>query len=135
MGWAAGFGSGGNMCDLPYATGPAMGSISTRNALYSGVCALASATGGVSVLIGVAFLASPVEPLLSGIPMECTVLPATWSGFNRLVTTALPLTEPRWDETLTQPPGLIPFSLASSSEISTKNSGCMTAFMWTPLVQ
>src|SRR5262249_10203190 len=46
----------------PYATGPAMGSISTRNALYSGVCALASPTGGVSVLIGVAFLASPMKP-------------------------------------------------------------------------
>src|SRR5262245_29018216 len=67
--WVVGFGIGGNMCDLPYATGPAMGSISTRNALYSGVCALASPTGGVSVLIGVAFLASPMKPKLSGHPI------------------------------------------------------------------
>src|SRR5262249_2971888 len=133
--WTVGFGSGGNMVLPPYATGPVMGSISTRNALYSGGCALASPTGGVSVLIGVAFLASPMKPKLSGIPMVCTVLPATCSGLSRLVTTALPLTEPRWDETLTQPPGLIPFSLASCSEISTKNSGCMTAFMCTALVQ
>ncbi len=53
---------------LPYATGPTMGSISTRNALNSGVCALASPTGGVSVLIGEAFLASPMKPKLSGMP-------------------------------------------------------------------
>src|SRR5215813_9292139 len=53
----------------PYATGPEMGSISTRNALYSGVCALASPTGGVNELIGEAFLASPMKPKLSGQPM------------------------------------------------------------------
>ena len=41
----------------------------------------------------------------------------------RLVTTALALTDPRFDHTRTQPPFLMPFSLASCSEISTKNSG------------
>src|SRR5262249_247033 len=54
---------------LPYATGPEMGSISTRNALYSGVCALASPTGGVNELMGEAFLASPMKPKLSGQPI------------------------------------------------------------------
>src|SRR5262249_58843022 len=106
--WVVGFGIGGNMARSPYATGPVLGSISTRNALYSGVCAFASPTGGVSVLIGVAFLASPMKPKLSGIPMECTVLPATCSGLSRLVTTALPLTEPPWDQPFTQPPPLCP---------------------------
>ena len=48
------------MSTSPYATGPVMGSISTRNALYSGVCALASPTGGVNELIGEAFLALPM---------------------------------------------------------------------------
>src|SRR6185369_11830691 len=54
---------------LPYATGPEMGSISTRNALYSGVCALASPTGGVNELIGEAFLASPMKPKFKGMPI------------------------------------------------------------------
>src|SRR5262249_19887689 len=121
--------------DLPYATGPEMGSISTRNALYSGVCALASPTGGVRELIGDAFLASPMKPKLSGHPMVCTILPSIFSGLSRLVTTALPLTSPRLDQTLTHPPCWMPFSLASSSDISTKNSGWITAFIWTPLVQ
>src|SRR5262245_42669113 len=68
-GWVVGFGSGGNMVStLPYATGPEMGSISTRNALYSGVCALASPTGGVNELMGEAFFASPMKPKLSGQP-------------------------------------------------------------------
>ena len=53
----------------------------------------------------------------------------------RLVTTAFAFTEPRFDQTLTQPPDVMPFSFASCSEISTKNSGCITAFGWTCLVQ
>ena len=44
-GWTVGLGTGANIdYILPYATGPAMGSISTRNALYSGVSMLASPT-------------------------------------------------------------------------------------------
>ena len=34
----------------------------------------------------------------------CTVLPSQISGLIRLVTTALALTEPRFDQTRTQPP-------------------------------
>src|SRR5690606_5612467 len=108
---------------LPYATGPTMGSTLTRNALYSGVCELASPTGGVSELIGDAFLVSPMKPKLSGSPTVWTGLPSMVSGLSRLVTTALPLTEPRFDQTRTQPPCLMPFSAASCSDISTKNSG------------
>ena len=54
---------------LPYATGPTMGSISTRNALNSGVCEFASPTGGVSEFIGEAFLVSPIKPKCSGRPI------------------------------------------------------------------
>src|SRR5690606_20482722 len=93
---------GGGVCDWrihgsrpPYATGPRTGSISTRNALISGVCALASPTGGVSELIGAAFLVSPINPKFSGSPTECTTFPLIVSGLSRLVTTAFPLTEPR----------------------------------------
>src|SRR5215470_14104467 len=42
------------------------------------------------------------------------------------------LNRPALDETFTLSPRLIPFSFASFSEISTKNSGCTTAFMCTP---
>ena len=38
-------------------------------------------------------------------PTICTVLPSHCSGLIRLVTTALALTEPRLDQTLTHPPG------------------------------
>ena len=51
------------------------------------------------------------------------------SGLIRFVTTALALIEPRFDQTRTQPPFSMPFSFASSSEISTKNSGCSTALI------
>ena len=65
----------------------------------------------------------------------CTGLPSQISGWMRLVTTALALTDPRFDHTRTQPPDLIFFSSASCSEISTKNSGCSDALTWTCLVQ
>ena len=67
---------------------------------------------------------APVKPQCSGMPTMCTVLPSQMSGRMRLVTTAFAFTEPRFDHTLTQPPEVMPFSFASSSEISTKNSGC-----------
>ncbi len=67
-GSVVGFGMGGNMARPPYATGPAMGSMSTRNALNSGVWALASPTGGVSEFTGEAFLVRPMKPKCSGMP-------------------------------------------------------------------
>src|SRR5215475_8002158 len=120
---------------LPYATGPEMGSISTRNALNSGVSELASPTKGVSEFGPNPFLVTPVKPQWSGMPTMCTGLSSHWSGTMRLVTTAFAFTEPRFDHTRTQPPGLMPLSFASSSPISTKNSGCITAFGQTCLVQ
>ena len=40
----------------------------------------------------------------------CTVLPSHGQRRERLVTTALAFIEPRFDQTRTQPPGLMPFS-------------------------
>src|SRR6476469_9752139 len=67
--WVDGLRTGGNMIEPPYATGPEIGSISTRNALNSGVWPLASPTGGVNELIGDAFLALPMKPKFSGSPI------------------------------------------------------------------
>ena len=55
---------------------PVMGSMSTRNALYSGVSMLASPTKGVSELGPKPFCAAPVKPQWSGMPTMCTVLPS-----------------------------------------------------------
>src|SRR5215831_4514378 len=118
-----------------YATGPAMGSISTRNALYSGVSMLASPTYGVSELGPKPLRVSPMKPQCSGMPTMCTGLPSQVSVRTRLVTTAFAFTEPRFDHTRTQPPDLMPFSLARSSPISTKNSGCSEALIRACFVQ
>src|SRR5262245_28633356 len=56
----------------PYATGPELGSMLTRNALNSGVSMLASPTKGVSELVPAPFLASPVKPQCNGTPTTCT---------------------------------------------------------------
>src|SRR5439155_18715394 len=80
---------------LPYATGPGMGSISTKNALYSGVSILASPTKGVSEFGPKPFLAAPVKPQCSGMPTMCTGLPSQLMGKMRLVTTAFAFTDPR----------------------------------------
>src|ERR1700733_134003 len=112
-----------------------MGSISTRNALYSGVSKFASPTKGVSELGRNPLLATPVNPQCRGMPTMCTVLPSHINGWMRLVTTALALTEPRLDQTRTQAPDLMLFSFANCSEISTKNSGCSEALTALCLVQ
>src|SRR5205809_5822968 len=93
----------------PHATGPDMGSISTRNALYSGVSMLASPTKGVSEFGPNPFRAAPVNPQCSGMPTMCTGLPSQLIGKMRLVTTAFAFTDPRFDQTRTQLPDLIPF--------------------------
>src|SRR5262249_43990042 len=133
-GWTVGLGRGGNIA-ASYATGPGMGSISTRNALNSGVSALASPTKGVSELGPKPFLVLPVKPQCSGMPTTCTVLPSQVSGWIRLVTTTLALIEPRFDQTRTQLPVLMLFSCASASPISTKNSGWSDALICPCLVQ
>ena len=76
IGSVVGFGIGGNMSRPPYATGSAIGAMSTRNALNSGVSALASATGGVSELIGEAFLVRPMKP-------KCSGRPTVWTSCRR----------------------------------------------------
>ena len=43
-----------------------------------------------------------MKPQCSGMPTMWTVLPSQISGLMRLVTTALALTEPRFDQTATQ---------------------------------
>src|SRR5690606_7907009 len=134
-GVTSGLGTGGNISNPSYATGALERSILTRNALNSGVSMFASPTKGVSELGPKPLRAAPMKPQWSGMPTTCTVLPSQMSGLMRLVTTALALTEPRFDHTRTQSPLAMPFSFASSSEISTKNSGCRTAFTWTCLVQ
>ena len=103
--------------------------------MNSGVSMLASPTKGVSEFAPKPFFAAPMKPQWIGMPTMWTVLPSQVSGLIRLVTTALALTEPRFDQTRTQPPLAMPFSFASSSEISTKNSGCRIAFTWMCLVQ
>src|SRR5208282_2556059 len=65
---------------LPYATGPAMGSILTRKALYSGVSMSASPTKGASEFGPKPFFAAPVKPQCSGMPTTCTALPSHCSG-------------------------------------------------------
>ena len=76
-----------------------------------------------------------MKPQWSGIPTTWTGFPSQISGRMRFVTTAFALTDPRFDQTRTQPPSAMPFSFASSSEISTKNSGWRTAFTQTCFVQ
>ena len=51
-------------------------------------------------------------------------LPSTMIGRMRLVTQALALIAPRWLDTSTQSPFLMPLALASRSPISTNSSGC-----------
>src|SRR5262249_44496184 len=64
----------------PHATGPVVASMSTRNALNSGVSALASPTNGVSELGPKPLRASPMKPQCNGIPTTWTVLPSQTSG-------------------------------------------------------
>jgi hypothetical protein len=109
--------------------------MSTRNALYSGVWMLASPTLGVRVLARCPFLATPTKPQWMGMPTVSTSLPATLRVGMRLVTTALALIWPRLDLTVTLSPFLMPFLAASASEISTNDSGCITAAAWVCLVQ
>src|ERR671923_707736 len=97
MSLVGGLGTGGNICRLPHATGPVVGSMLTRNALYSGVSMLASPTTGVSMFGPKPFFAAPVKPQCSGIPTMWTVLPSQVSGLIRLVTIAFATTEPRFD--------------------------------------
>src|SRR5437868_11181681 len=123
------------MATSSYATGPETGSMLTRNALYSGVSMLASPTKGVSEFGPNPFLAAPVKPQCRGMPTTWTALPSQISGAIRLVTTAFAFTDPRLDQTRTHPPGLMFFSAANCSEISTKNSGCNDALIWACLVQ
>ena len=110
-----GFGIGGNMARPPYATGPAMGSMSTRNALNSGVCALASRHRRRQRVDRRRLLGQADEAEVQRHADRCTVLPSICSGVSRLVTIALPLTSPRFDQTRTICPGWMPFSAASSS--------------------
>src|SRR5262245_4265399 len=107
----------------------------TRNALYSGVSILASPIKGVSEFGPQPLRVSPIKPQCSGMPTTCTILPSHINGLIRLVTTALAFTEPRLDQTRTQCPEIMFFSFASCSEISTKNSGWVTALGCTCLVQ
>ena len=109
--------------------------MSTRNALNSGVSTLASPTNGVSVLAPNPARAAPMKPQWIGMPTTWTVLPSHTSGVMRFVTTALARTKPRLLSTRTQPPFSMPFSFASAGLISTKNSGCSTAFTQTCLDQ
>src|SRR2546422_389664 len=88
----------------------------TRNALNSGVRALASPTNGVSALasqyrpwLGSLSAAMPTYPQWMGIPIWNTFWPATVIEPRRLVTTARTSSLPRFDETRTLSPVLMPF--------------------------
>src|SRR5215470_3090505 len=95
----------------------------TRNALYSGVDELGSSAVGVRVLAS-GPADPPANPQWIGKPICQTVRPSTLSAGLRLVTIALPSIEPRAEVIFTRSPFLTPFSSASPSGISTKNSGC-----------
>ena len=93
--------------------------MSTRNALYSGTQQFGSPTfGGRSFTMSpVAY--SPAQPKWCVMPTWCTVSPLTVNGLKRGVTRAITSTEPRLLRTRTFSPFLMPFSSASSSDIST----------------
>src|SRR5690606_35414097 len=95
----------------------------TRNDFDSGVWVLPSPMKGTMVLAMYPGLATPVKPQCSGMPIWCTTCPLTCNGRMRLVTTATASRKPRLELTRTRSPATMPFSLASTSPISTNCSG------------
>ena len=81
------------------------------------------------------FFVTRMKPQCSGMPTMWICFPSHVSVRTRLVTTAFAFTEPRFDHTRTHEPDWMFFSRARSSPISTKNSGCITAFTCECLVQ
>ncbi|MNR53746.1 hypothetical protein D3C85_1738100 [compost metagenome] len=76
-----------------------------------------------------------MKPQCNGIPMWCTTWPLTCSGRMRLVTTATASMKPRLELTRTLSPATMPFSLASTSPISTNCSGWEMALSLQCLLQ
>ena len=97
------------------------GSTFTRKLLNSGHFVFASPTNDVSWL-AIEPAVNPTKPQCTGIPIVQFVRPLTRSGRIRLVTIAVPVTDPRFDQTLTWLAFAIPFSAASPSGTSTKKS-------------
>src|SRR6185503_16218706 len=112
--------------------GPPTFSSFTRKVLYSGVKEFGSTTLGVSrFAIGprpVPLPVRPANPKWIGIATCHTVLPVTFMGRIRLVTSARPSIDPRGVERRMRSSLAIFRSLASPSGISTKNSGWSAAF-------
>src|SRR6185436_2697032 len=104
----------------------------TRKVLYFGVCEFGSTTLGVRrFAIGprpVPLPVRPANPKWIGIATCHTILPVTFMGRIRLVTSARPSIDPRGVERRMRSSLAIFRSLASPSGISTKNSGWSAAF-------
>ena len=83
---------------------------------------------------------TPAQPKWCVRPTRCWMLPSTVRGLSRLVTNASTTTEPRLFHTRTLSPASMPFSAASSSEISTNWAGIAStsagqARDWPPVCQ